>query len=48
MRLLTPDEVKALGPVQWIKVETKEVIDREASELDLRVLKTRQDYLDNR
>ena len=48
LRVLTPDEVKALGPVEWVKVETKEVIDREASELELKVFKTRQDYLTNR
>lgn len=48
MRLLTPDEVKALGPIKWIKVEPEEIRNREISELELRVLKTRQDYLDNR
>ena len=48
LRVLTPDEVKALGPVEWIKVEPQEIHEHEISELELRVFKTRQDYLTNR
>lgn len=48
LRVLTPDEVKALGPVEWIKVEPQEIHEREISELELRTFKTRQDYLTNK
>ena len=47
LRVLTPDEVKALGPVEWIKVEPQEIHEHEISELALQVFKTRQDYSAN-